>query len=381
MSLVVETQEFSNAVSKVSKCVSNNTLIALTSLINVVVEDNYLYLTATDGSNFLTVKLVNKLDCEDLEFSVDAELFSKLVSKITSPKIEMSLNDDRSILTVKANGKYTIPMLLDEDGNSVKFPKKIDMSKEHTTVNGLKLTTIKDIITNNKSSLATSIEVPALTMYYCKDRVVTSDVFRICETDVKLFDEPYLLSANLMNLLYNMSCEDIDIEFYSDSIVFRTEKEVLYAPVYALDENNAKTFPINTVIKDTVGIFPINSIDTLLNIDFKSNCSVSKLAFENVLDRISLFVSKYDKKSVYLTFTQDGLMVTNKASDCAEHLNYSTSENFVPYSCGVELMYLKQEVASISGDKINFGYGGDVAIKIEDGNSVKIIALTQEEEV
>lgn len=381
MSLTVSTNEFKTAVSKVSKCVSNNSLIALTSLINVVVKDNQVFLTATDGSNFLTVRLLSKVDCGDMEFSVDAELFSKLVTKVTSKNIEMSLNDEHTIVTVKANGKYTIPLLIDEDGNSVVFPKKIDTSKKHTTVNDLKLTTIKEIVNSNKSALATSIEVPALTMYYCKDRVVSSDVFRIAETDVKLFDEPYLLSANLMDLIYNLSSEEIDVDFYEDSIVFSTDKEMLYAPVYVLDESNAKSFPINAVIKDTVGVFPINSINNLLNLEFSSSCTVSKAEFLAVLDRISLFVSKYDKKAVYLTFTNDGLVITNKAADCAEHINYINSDNFTPYSCGVELLYLKQEISNIASDKLQLGYGGDVAIKIEDGIVVKIIALTQDEEV
>ena len=49
MNLKIKTETLQTMVGKVSKCVSNNKLIPLTSLLNIRVENNILVLTKVDS--------------------------------------------------------------------------------------------------------------------------------------------------------------------------------------------------------------------------------------------------------------------------------------------------------------------------------------------
>ena len=163
MELKVKVPELREALAKVSKGVGNNNLLVITSLLNIKVRDNVFYITSTDGSNYFTTKLQDKVDCDNFEVSVNADIFVKLIQKLTSADVVLSLSDDNSVLNIKGNGKYSIALLLDEDGNTIEFPQKynIEEAKHYTSI---KLSTVKNIISRNKSALASSIESPALTM-------------------------------------------------------------------------------------------------------------------------------------------------------------------------------------------------------------------------
>ena len=59
MNLTIKTTELQEMVSKASKCVSNNKLIPITSLMNIKVCNHKLTLTTTDAINYFYVsKLV-----------------------------------------------------------------------------------------------------------------------------------------------------------------------------------------------------------------------------------------------------------------------------------------------------------------------------------
>ena len=99
-----------------------------------------------------------------------------------------------------------------------------------------------------------------------------------------------------------------------------------------------------------------------------------------MLDRLSLFVGTYDKNAVDLTFTNQGLQVSSKASSGVEILPYVTSDNQVDFTCAVDIQMLVNEVKAIQNDLIEIYYGDDSSIKLVDGNITIVIALMEDEE-
>ena len=99
-----------------------------------------------------------------------------------------------------------------------------------------------------------------------------------------------------------------------------------------------------------------------------------------MLDRLSLFVGTYDKNAVDLTFTNQGLQVSSKASSGIEILPYVNSENQVDFTCAVDIQMLVNEVKAIQNDLIEIYYGDDSSIKLVDGNITIVIALMEDEE-
>lgn len=360
MELTIKTSELQEMVGKAIKCVSNNKLIPITSLMNIKVQNHVLRLATTDAINYFYVNKLEKVDCEDFEVSVLADLFTKLVQKTTADNITLIV--DNAILKVKGNGTYTMELPLDENGGVIKFPNKIPESFTESGI--IKLSTVKTILAANKASLAVNMELPVLTCYYCGDKVVTSDRYKICSTDIKAFDEPRLITSSLMELLGILSSEDISVLTTDDAIIFESALEQVYSP-----------------ITDGVDTFPITAVESLVNQEFTSSCKISKSAVLNLLDRLSLFVSPYDKKGIYLTFTNEGVMFSSKKSSGAELVPYISSENFKDYTCCVDIEMLRSQIVTQDSDDINLYYGSEIAIKLVNKNITQIVALIEDDRI
>jgi hypothetical protein len=326
--------------------------------LSIGVVDRHLVLTATDATNYFYATSKSEVDCEDFEVAIIADLFIKLIQKMTSENITITVEDS---VKVKGNGNYTLALIMDENGNNIKFPKKFDIDEFRSDGGTLKLATINTILNYNKPSLATSLSLPSLTMYYCGEKVITSDRAKMCATAVKTFDKPYLISAKLMELLSRMSDEDILVLTTDKDLVFRTSHELIYSP-----------------IMDGIDRFPVKVLDDLSTSNFPSSCKVSRSAVVEVLDRLALFVSAYDKKVITLTFTKDGIMFSSKNSDGVELIPYIASVDFKDYKCSLDVEMLKSQIATQSEDNIEIAYGSEIAIKMTLNNIIQIVALAEE---
>lgn len=354
MELTIKTNELQEMVGKAIKCVSNNKLIPITSLMNLKVQNCVFTITTTDAINYFYVHKMDKVDCEDFEVSVLADLFTKLVQKTTADTITLAVDDGK--IKIKGNGTYTMELPLDENGGVIKFPNKLPNEVEDKGV--VKLSTIKTVLAANKASLAVNMEVPVLTSYYCGDKVVTSDRYKICSTDIKLFDVPRLITSSLMELLGILSSEDIEVCVADTGILFESSLEQVFAP-----------------ITEGVETFPITTIEKLVSQEFTSSCKVSKSAVLNLLDRLSLFVSPYDAKCIYLTFTKEGIMFRSKKSSGTELIPYISSTNFKDFVCCIDIEMLKSQIATQDVDELELHYGAEVAVKLVNKNITQIIAL------
>ena len=365
MNLKIKTETLQTMVGKVSKCVSNNKLIPLTSLLNIRVENNILVLTATNATNYFYVSDETKYNVENFEISVMADTFTKLVQKTTSEYITLDL--DGAKLKVKGNGTYTMELPLDENGDIIRFPKKLAKAEEECDISAaytLKLSTVKNILAVNKASLADNMELPVLTCYYCGDSVITSDRKKICKNAINVFETPLLITSQLMELLGCLTDEDISVHVRGDNLIFSTMRDDIYAP-----------------ITEGIETFPVDAINSLCDTAFESNCKISKSAVLNVIDRLSLFVSPYDKKGIYLTFNNEGLLLSSKKSSGEELVPYLASENFNPFTCCIDIEMFKSQISTHTEDEIDLYYGLDQAIKLVNNNVTQIIALIPDDRI
>lgn len=358
MNLQIKTEVLQDMVSKVSKCASNNKLIPITSLMNLKVENNYLVLATTDATNYFYVSADDKVDCGDFEISVVSDTFTKLVQKTTSENVTLSLNNN--ILEVKGNGDYKLELPLD-DGEAVKFPKKLPDDNDYAVDDVIKKSYIDKILNYNKPALSVDLSFPACCSYYVGESVMSTDRFKVCKTDIQLISKELLITPQVMELLGIMEDENIDVTYYDDYTVFHSGNDVLYSP----NVSGVETFP-----KD--------SLNGLIDSDFKSTCKVNRLAVLEMLERLSLFVSNYDKKAITLSFTNDGILFSSKKSNGTELVPFIESENFAPYTCQIDIEYLQSQIAVQEGDNIEMSYGSDIAIKMQTNNVVQIVALIED---
>lgn len=359
MKMTINTSTLQNIVAKSMKGASCNKMIPLTGLMAIELKDHCLTLITTDATNYLYVR-EDKVEGDDFYVVIQAEMFSKLISKLTCEKVSLELKDN--ILMVTGNGKYSIELPLDEEGELIKYPDplagKTFVGDDYT----INLSTIKLILATAKSALADTMEVPCYTGYYVGNKIVATDTYKICGIDIKLWDEPTLISPEMMNLFDIFTDEKIAVYRNGNTMVFKSANCTVYG-----------------TLMDSIDDYQIEAIEGLLEQTFDSSCKIAKSALLQLLDRLALFVSPYDKNGVYLTFTKNGLQIESKQANSVEVIPYTESDNFHDFTCCVDIEMLHSQVKANTGDGIVIHYGEDNAIKLTDGNVAQVVALLEDD--
>ena len=170
---------------------------------------------------------------------------------------------------------------------------------------------VKNIIDVNKSSLSKKMDVPCFCGYYMKDKVITTDEDVICLNLINVFDEPILVSSEMLELVALSGDEKITVYYEDNYLKFEASDIVVSGP-----ENDDKE------------LFPVDDLEAFLDENFKSTCKIPKLSMLSILDRLSLFISPFDKNGAYFTFTKRGLDISSKGSNSSEVLPYLSSTDF-----------------------------------------------------
>lgn len=368
MKLQINTAVFQDMVSKSVKGAGMNSDLFITQLMSISLKDNELTLITTDNSNYLYVKHP-KVAGDDFNVVVIADKFSKLISKLTCTDVTLEIpkakKGELDKLVIHGNGKYVLELPYDEEGELIDFPDPLsesDSEGQFWNSAELKLTTVRHILSTAKAALLVGKEDMCYSDYYMGDKVVATDTLKICGIDIKTFDEPKLISPQLMDLLDVMSTEIIDVRYNEDTVIFETADVTVYGKT---DEG--------------IDEYQIDAISNLLNEQFPSSCKIEKQPLTQMLDRLSLFVDVFDKNSVYLTFTKDGLMISSKQDSGSEIIPYKESENFTDYTCCLDIDLFKTQVKAYQADVLEILYGKENSIKFVLGNTKQILALADDD--
>lgn len=354
----VNTETLKLLVSKAIRGASQNKLIPITSLLLIKVSDNVLTLETTDCSNYLYVSY--DVETDDFYAVVYVDQFSKLISRLTCDTVELEVND--SVLRIVGNGTYDIELPLDENGETIKFPDPVADLNDLKDGGTISKTLISAILMSLRPSLAVTLEQPELTGYYSADKIVASDGFKIAYMKADMLKEPRLISGETMSLLDVMPEDKISVGLVDDVILFRADGCVLYSKAMQYIDD-----------------YSIEAITSYVEREFNAMCRISRNSLLSLLERLSLFVTPYDKNAISLTFTDKGLQVSSKSANAVELIPYKESKNHVAYSCEVDVEMFMEQIKACAGDVVDVEYGDESALKFVDGNTTQICALLEDE--
>ena len=126
--------------------------------------------------------------------------------------------------------------------------------------------------------------------------------------------------------------------------------------------------------------YPVQAIENLTKLEYANTIKVNKQELLNILDRMNLFVSDYDKGGVFLTFNISGLTIQSQKSNAVEKITDDKTNDRTEFNCLIDIEMLKSQVETISTDEVEISYGQDKSIKIVDGNVIHIISLLEKSE-
>lgn len=358
----VKTELLQKMMSKAIQGASNNKMIPITSLIGIEIKNKKLTLMTTDGSNQFRVindieldPMCGPIDSQEFYTIVNADTFSKLVSKTTKEFID--LQNKENYLEVIGNGAYKLEIAINEDGEIVKFPEVNHISE---VANSIKLAELQEAIKVAKASVAKTMEIPCLTGYYIGKNIIASNREMVCKLEATLIEEPILISSEMAELLLLVeSPEAIQLERKDNHLYF-------YTNGYEIIGNEL----------EGKEIYPVQPIEDLASKEYTHFIQVNKQDLLNVLDRMSLFISDYDKNGVFLDFTEAGFIVRSQKSNAEEIIDIKgTLDPEDRFSCLADIEMLKSQVETISTDIVEIWYGQEKSIKIVDGKCSLIISL------
>lgn len=350
---------FQDMVARAAKGASENKLLPITSMMELRLEKNVFSITSTDTANTLKV-MADKIEGDDFVCVVPVQRFCKLAAKLTSDQATLNFTGDK--LIINANGEYIIDLPQDEDG-LVQFPTyRFDKGDDEGKV--INLSSIKDILAVNKPSVATSIETPSLCGYYLGSQVITTNEHTICFNDMDLMDgDEHLISPEMMDLLSLFKEEKIRWWYKDGYFLFETADVILYGAEH-----------------DGKDLFPAEEVKGYLEESFPSRCKLPKIALQDCLARLEIFIEPYDKNGAFLTFTKDGVKVNSKKQSAEEPISYTESDNFAPFRCCADISMLKALVDAHSSEVVDLWYGHPACIKLTSGKVTQVLALLDDED-
>jgi len=346
----VNTQTLQAMVGKLSK-ITGNKLLEITRYYSLVVDENGLTITGTDGNNYLKV-MDATVTGDAMNIIIKGDQFSKLVSRTTVKELKLTLRD--SYLEIVGNGKYKVEVLVDEEYPSWTFKN----DAEGVEIN---VAALKGILSTNKFAISNNIADGVLNGYYFGgSKAITADGIKVCVSDMKFMDNNVLITKELMDLLCTVTDEKATLQYDGGKILVTSSNTIVYGTEFeGIDE-----YP---------DILPL--VDTQL----PSKCSVSKLMVLNVLDRLSLFIDVFEKNEVILAFTNEGLVISTN-SGSYEGIMYVSSENFTEFTCCVNGVYFKELVQAVTTENFELHYGDETLIKICSANMIELLATGEDEE-
>lgn len=361
MKLRIKTTVIQGLLSKALRGMGNNKMIPITTFIGMELKDNIFTLHTMDGTNYLDVICPTKIEGEDFRIVLTADQIGKLIAKTTSEYIEMEVTED--YLAFKGNGDYRIEIPMDE-GEFITFPRMPSVP-EGVKEQEVHVSTIKKVLATNSKAVARTLEEPVYTGYLFADKVITTDSYVVCVNDIKVLDDKKLLTEAFLNLLTLCDSEKITLKYSDDGQLWASGGTVrIYGNV--LEDSTGE---------DYLESYPYDAVMSFVEEDFGSMCEISRGKLDSILDRLSLFITPYDKNGLDFHFTKQGLVVSSKSGTGTEIVPFLKSENFKEFECQLDIETLKSQLSAQDGETVVMYYGHENAIKMVNGKVIQVVSL------
>lgn len=361
--LKIKTETLKTAVTKSVKGSSRLPMLLLTNCIGIEVKDGNLILTTTDGSTNLEVTVKVNTN-EEFYACTDSALFASLVSKTTTDDIGLEIRNES--LFFRGNGVYNLPLVQDEEGNTVRIP--VDTNFDAETAVTVKKEDIVPLYKFNKLAVAKTKEIPQFSAYCVShNRIYTYNTTNLCISKSKLGSFNMLLPASVADLLALIDEDEIQVVNTDSKFIIKSN-----------------TIFIQGTVVDGFEKFPIDAANQLITpSNFSTKIELNTTQLVNVLDRMSLFIAPEDMNAINLTLTEDYLTITNRAGNGCEKLLYLSRPTGNPSleTC-LDISDLKMVVSAVELDSVNIAFSdtGNACIELTNSYIVIPSISTEEEE-
>ena len=368
--MIIRIEEIQNACSKILAAVDSNALSAVTETLQLSTEGKNLYISVTNKEYYAQVK-IEMSEPMDFKATVNAQLFLKLVSQITTETIELTTQD--SALVLKGNGTYKLPLIFEGD----KLMELPEITIDNPTVNfTIDSNILLSILNYNSKELNKGIiSKPIQKMYYVDNEGAITFTTGACVNNFQL-QQPVklLLNDRLVKLFKLFKGEQVDFTLGYDSI----SDDVIQTKVKFKSDNIIITAVLScddTMLQQ----FPVNAVRGRANADYPYSVNINKDQLIQTINRLLLFTAATGAKDIinpYSTFefTKDRVIIWDTNHENYEEVFYSNTK------CNIEDKYvamfdfkdLKITLENCTEQYVALNFGDETALVVVRGN-VKVV--------
>lgn len=367
--LILNTQQIKDVCSKILFAVDSEEKSFVTEVLEMYTEGSNLFLQVTNREYFVRVKMESP--AVEFHATLNARVFLKLISQITTDTVEFELND--SVLYIKGNGSYKLPLVMSDDKifeiptitiNNVTYSTNMNYSILDSILQYNSKELKKDIIVNNQIQR----------MYYIDEMGAITFTNGACVNSFTL-DKPVkvLLTQKVVKLFKLFSKTDV--------ISFKLGKDQENNQIYTKVEFNSDSVYLSAIIPDDTNMInkmPAAAIRTRALKEYPYSVTISKDSLASAINRLNLFTNTNSKpESIYFIFdfSSDGVTLYDSEKENNEFIKYSGPANVenINYSLKLNIPQFKIVLDSYEEDIISVQFGDTVAIVLSKGNIKTVI--------
>ena len=371
--MLINQEKFKQVCATISSAIDASELSQLTNTLELKVVDKQLFLNITNLEYFLAVRIYTPITDEDANFiaTVNASIFVKLVSQITTDTIELTVIDNSLIL--KGNGTYKLPLIYNEDKLLELTPIVINNVTSSMNIDS---SILRSILTFNSKQLLTDVAQDLRhKLYYIDDKGAITYQNCACINNFVLEKPIKILLDNKLVKLFKL--------FESDSVYFELGYDALTDNVVQtkirIVSNDITLTAILSCDDTLLNSIPVNAIRSLADEIYPYSVNINKDLLLQAINRASILMGIDDKVDkitniLNLTFTADGVEISGNNNQTLEKVPYTFNESLVDcYSVSVKLNHLKLTLESCIEPYITINLGGRPALVIKRLNITNII--------
>lgn len=370
--MILRIESLQEACKNILAAVDNNELSTITETLELVTKENFLYINVTNREYFAQVKIdIN----EEIDFhaTVNATLFLKLISQITTDTVEIDIKD--TYITVKANGTYKIPLIFDGE-KLLELPEiKIENPTNQFNISSSILKSILNY--NSKELLKGTISKPVQKLYYVDEQGAITFTNGACVNSFTLEQPIKLLFNNRLvklfklfndeNVKFTLGFDSISDDIIQTKVRFESSSIVLTA-ILSCDDSLLMSVPVAAIRGRAHGEYPysvnINKYDMLQTIN-------RLLLFNSIGGSTKEVIKPYST----FEFGKDSVTIYDINKENKEIVNYNNSviECEEGYIAILDLIELKMTLENCTEQYLNIHFGDHTAMVITRGQIANVV--------
>lgn len=368
--MLIKTEEFKKIGSLILSSIESSELSTLTETLELKTEGKVLHLNATNKEYYLSVAF-NLDHEEDLHATVNANLFLKLVSQVTSEHIELLVKD--TYVSFKANGEYKIPLIYD-DNKLLELPViDIDNKTVEMNISGDVLESIMNY--NSKELLKGTIAKPVQKMFYVDQEGCITFTSGACVNSFQL-EKPVklLLNQRTVKLFKLFKNKMVKFTLGEDAI-----SDTINQTKVRFEIPGITLTVITSSDEDLLRSVPVTAIRGRATFSYPYTVVLNRQMLSETINRLLLFSAGYGTKAIIkpyskFDFSSSGVTIYANDEQNKETLRYQSPVEFdETYSLILDLVDFKTVLDGCSEDFVTMKFGNGQCVVLVRGQITNII--------